>query len=66
MKARLVFQTVSQSSAYIAVIRTQDNERKISVSHPTTSATFAVPTDCSKESVHNLNAAEHCLDPTHH
>lgn len=50
---------------YVTVISTRNNERKPSVAHPTTSATFAVPTDCSKQAVHHLNATEHCLDPTH-
>ena len=50
---------------YVTVIGTRNNERKPSVAHPTTSATFAVPTDRSKQAVHHLNAAEHRLHPAH-
>ena len=66
MKASLVFQTVSQSRVYTTIICTQNGmKKKPQVAHPTTSATFAVPADCSKQAVHHLNPTEHCLDPTH-
>lgn len=59
------FQAASWSGVYVTIISTQNNERKTSVAHPTTSTAFAVPADCPKQAVHHLNAAEHCLDPAH-